>query len=84
VRTLFADTFYWVALTHPADARHADAVNMDAEIRGALIVTTDEVLTEFLAFHSRDAWLRDRAPRQFTSCFEIPTSESSRKAVNRS
>lgn len=42
---VFADTFYWIALTDPRDSAHSRA----AEIRDE-IVTTDEVLTEYLNF----------------------------------
>jgi predicted nucleic acid-binding protein len=42
---VFADTFYWIALTDPADTWHGRA----CEYQGAL-VTTDEVLTEYLTF----------------------------------
>lgn len=42
---LFADTFYWIALTDPSDNYHVRA----RQFRGT-IVTTDEVLTEYLTF----------------------------------
>ena len=41
---VFADTFYWIALTDSADHAHDRAVQFPGEI-----VTTDEVLTEFRA-----------------------------------
>lgn len=44
---VFADTFYWVALTNPADSRYCD----------------NEVLGEFLTFFAGADWLRDRASR---------------------
>jgi uncharacterized protein len=47
---LFADTFYWIALADLADASHQRAVALTAERRGSLIVTTDEVLAEYLTF----------------------------------
>jgi predicted nucleic acid-binding protein len=45
VRAVFADTFYWIALAHPGDAAHhrADQITDD-------IVTTEEVLAEYLTF----------------------------------
>ena len=42
---IFADTFYWVALTLPDDPAHAQA----KQVRDAL-VTTEEVLIEYLTF----------------------------------
>jgi predicted nucleic acid-binding protein len=45
VSVVFADTFYWIALTLPRDAGYASAqLVMDD------IVTTEEVLTEYLTF----------------------------------
>jgi hypothetical protein len=46
---VFADTFYWIALINPHDADHA-RVTAHARAQPALnMVTTDEVLVEFLA-----------------------------------
>ena len=42
---VFADTFYWIALTDSTDAAHARALRITDDI-----VTTDEVLTEYLNF----------------------------------
>ena len=42
---VFADTFYWIALTDSAGSSHARAMQFTDEI-----VTTDEVLTEYLTF----------------------------------
>lgn len=41
----FADTFYWIALTDTRDAGH----QRSAQVANA-IVTTDEVLSEYLTF----------------------------------
>ena len=48
--TLFADTFYWIALTDTTDSAHRRALEIAAELRVWEIVTTDEVLGEFLTF----------------------------------
>jgi uncharacterized protein len=61
VRAVFADTFYWVALTNPDDTRYRDAVAMDKTLTDTLIFTTDEVLVEFMTFFSADPWQRGRA-----------------------
>lgn len=44
---VFADTFYWIALTAPQDAAHGRASRFKGEI-----VTTEEVLAEYLNFFS--------------------------------
>jgi uncharacterized protein len=48
-RTLFADTFYWIALTFPRDAFHAAVLSFSQTLRSVRLVTTDEVLTEVLS-----------------------------------
>ncbi len=45
MRAVFGDTFYWIALTLPADSAHARAQQITDDI-----VTTKEVLTEYLTF----------------------------------
>ena len=52
-RTLFADTFYWVALLNPRDASHIRVTAFDRSLGTARLVTTDEVLTEVLNWFSR-------------------------------
>ena len=49
---LFADTFYWVALADFADSSHQRALALTAERAASGIVTTDEVLSEYLTFFS--------------------------------
>ena len=44
---VFADTFYWIALTDSTDAAHKRARQVTDDL-----VTTDEVLTEYLNFFS--------------------------------
>ena len=53
MRTVFADTVYWIALARPDDQWHDAAREAGREPGRATIVTTDEVLTEFLAALSR-------------------------------
>ncbi|MBZ5626874.1 MAG: nucleic acid-binding protein [Acidobacteriia bacterium] len=45
MKVVFADTFYWIALTLPGDASYARAQQVTDDI-----VTTEEVLTEYLTF----------------------------------
>jgi predicted nucleic acid-binding protein len=49
---LFADTFYWIALADFADSAHLRAVALTGERAASPIVTTDEVLAEYLTFFS--------------------------------
>ena len=49
---VFADTFYWIALADRTDSAHERALALTAGRAGAPIVTTDEVLTEYLTFFS--------------------------------
>jgi predicted nucleic acid-binding protein len=46
--TVFADTFYWLAIARPRDPWHAAARRWAASNVSITLVTTDEVLTEFL------------------------------------
>lgn len=46
MRAIFADTFYWVALTNPDDFRYQDALALDHALADAVLVTTDEILAE--------------------------------------
>jgi uncharacterized protein len=52
VTAVFADTFYWVALFDTSDNAHPRALALTSERARSQIVTTDEVLTEFLTFFS--------------------------------
>jgi predicted nucleic acid-binding protein len=47
---LFADTFYWVALADTADSAHQQALALTSARATSRLVTTDEVLTEYLTF----------------------------------
>lgn len=46
--TVFADTFYWLAIARPRDPWHAEAWRWVHANATLWIITTDEVLTEFL------------------------------------
>jgi predicted nucleic acid-binding protein len=49
---VFADTSYWIALVNPADQWAAAARSLAARLGTTTLVTTDEVLVEFLAYFS--------------------------------
>ena len=62
MRIVFADTFYWIALLNPNDEAHERVVIASKNLGSARIVTTDEVLTEFLNyFAGRGHFLRRAA-----------------------
>ena len=64
MRRIFGDAGYFIALLVPGDQWHEDALALRQEARNAKIVTTDEVLTEFLAAISdKGGALRKRAVR---------------------
>ncbi|MCY7345976.1 MAG: PIN domain-containing protein [Pyrinomonadaceae bacterium] len=48
----FADAFYWIALSNPADQWHDALKKFDEDNPDVLLVTTEEVLTEFLNFYA--------------------------------
>jgi hypothetical protein len=57
VNLVFADAFYWVALIHRKDASHKAVLEFSRTL-ASIFITTDEVLTEVLAFCSADEGLR--------------------------
>ncbi len=61
MKAVFADTFYWIALTNPADLHSEVALRFDDLLSGGHVTTTEEVLTELLTFFAGDSWLRNRA-----------------------
>lgn len=52
MRTVFADTFYWISLANPNDEWHSTVMHVSRTLSQAQLVTTDEVLTEFLTYYS--------------------------------
>lgn len=50
MKAVFADTFYWAAVTSTEDAAHERAMAFSRSFAPDKIVTTDEVLCEYLAF----------------------------------
>lgn len=62
MRTVFADANYWVALANPKDQLYPRAIQVSRTIAGARLVTTDEVLIEFLNHYSgKGEFLRGKA-----------------------
>jgi predicted nucleic acid-binding protein len=74
MRRVFADTLYWVAITHRKDQWHQAAVAVSRTLAGCHLVTTDEVLTEVLAaFCEAGPRLRQQAAAMVRSLHGKPT-----------
>jgi predicted nucleic acid-binding protein len=62
MRRVFADAHYWVAILNDQDQSHAAAQAISAALHRVPVITTEEVLTEVLAFFSeRGQYLRQSA-----------------------
>lgn len=61
MRSAFADTFYWIALTNKRDSAHRSVMEFSVKLAPRTVVTSDEVLTEFLAYCASDELLRSVA-----------------------
>jgi len=61
VRRIFADTFYWVALINRRDSANRAVLEFSRTLGSFTLFTTDEVLTELLAFCASDSQLRTEA-----------------------
>ena len=72
MKKVFADSHYWIALAKPRDQWEEAAKAARALLGEALIVTTDEVLTEFLAALSSVKHLRSQAAKMVRYILENP------------
>jgi len=54
MNAVFADTFYWVALTNKLDALHEQALTLPRSLASPRIITTEQVVSEYLNFFA--AW----------------------------
>ena len=71
---VFADAFYWIAITNPGDSTHVAATAFDTSFSRPNIVTTEEVLTEFLTyFAGRGPMLRKKAAAITTAILTDPS-----------
>jgi predicted nucleic acid-binding protein len=61
VKAVFADTFYWIALTNRGDEHAPEVLRFDDLLSEGAVCTTEEVLAELLTFFAADNWLRSRA-----------------------
>jgi len=64
MRRVFADSLYWIALSHQMDLWHATAMKVSRALQTAEIVTTQKMLGEFLTSFRRTAHLRSIAARR--------------------
>lgn len=48
MRTVFADTFYWVAISNQNDDWHSEVIRVSKTLGNVFLITTDEVMDEFL------------------------------------
>ena len=84
MKPVFADSAYWIAITNPADQWHTPAVYATSVIGSVELVTTDEVLAEFLTHFSRlGAVARRRAAnavRTILRTEEVRVIEQSRQS----
>lgn len=69
---VFADTFYWIALTNKRDSAHRAVIEFSENLAPRTVVTTDEVLTEFLAYCASDELLRSAAGKAVSGLLSSP------------
>ena len=73
MKTVFADTLYWVAIVRPNDPWGDPAKKAKSLLGNVLLLTTDEVLTEFLAHLSAGGEnLRRQAARMVRAILANP------------
>jgi uncharacterized protein len=64
MRRVFADSLYWIALSHQRDQWDAAALKASRALQSAEIVTTQEMLSEFLTAFRHTPRLRSIAVRR--------------------
>jgi predicted nucleic acid-binding protein len=73
MKTVFADTGYWIALLDPQDTLHPKAITITLALSQAQICTSEMVLTEVLNyFAKRGQFLRQAATALIQSAEENP------------
>ena len=74
---VFADAVYWIAFADPRDQWHEQATEARARLpENERLVTTQEVLTEFLAAMSnKGPHYRQRAVDVVRAIYESPSAE---------
>jgi predicted nucleic acid-binding protein len=75
MRRLFADASYWIALANPRDQHHRTFLAASRSLGRVHLVTTDEVLSELLAYcGGRGPGMRRLAVRTIENLFNDPLS----------
>jgi len=72
MKTVFADSHYWIAIVKPGDEWADAAKAARSSLGDVFIVTTDEVLTEFLAALSKGEHMRKQAAVMVRVILENP------------
>src|SRR4051794_7311709 len=76
MRRVFADSGYWIALAHLKDQGHQRALDFSPKLARVTLVTTDEVLDEFLAhFSGFGPEMRSRCVLVIRKLFSNPSVE---------
>jgi len=70
--SVFADTLYWIARARPGDPWHRIAVEVREILGEIYIITTDEVLTEFLNALSALKYTRSQALKMVRAIMKNP------------
>lgn len=74
MRTLFVDTFYWAAMLNPKDEWHQEVRRFNQGLEAVQLLTTDEVLIEFLNFFSGfEPVVKQGASQRVTTILQHPT-----------
>lgn len=70
---VFADTLYWVAIIRPGDQWERPATEARRQLGNVILLTTDEILTEFLSALSKGgATLRRQAVKMVQAILANP------------
>lgn len=72
MKTVFADSLFWIALVKPEDQWAKAAKTAKSNLGNVLIVTTDEVLTEFLTALSKGERMRIQAGKMVRTILANP------------
>ena len=73
MRTVFADTQYWLAIVRPSDQWQESAKRAKSLLKNTLMLTTDEVLAEFLtALSAGGKQLRLQAVKMVRAILDDP------------
>ncbi len=70
--SVFADTHYWIAVVDARDSWHHVAKEVRETLGEIYIITTDEVLTEFLSALSKSTRLRYQAVKMVRAILSNP------------